>query len=208
MKSIHGSKDLLEKEKWLRKVRMGTFEDSGKCKGFVDRPIANLQSYLYLLGANSWAFLDFTMTEYATLALTNPRNHSLDGRALVVEYASPDAVRRSGLGHSRDPNEEPGTKKEPNRASRRLPKTERIAAKLAERGTEAAASGSGDEIPEGEEAQKGDHAGPPAPVSRRKLHQSPRSILKAKRSKPGAALASAPRESGAIVTSTGKKIVF
>ena len=25
-------------EKWIRKIRMGTFEDSGKCKGSVPRP--------------------------------------------------------------------------------------------------------------------------------------------------------------------------
>jgi hypothetical protein len=29
-------------------------------------------------------------------ALVNPRNHRLNGRDLVVEYASPDAVRRGG----------------------------------------------------------------------------------------------------------------
>jgi RNA recognition motif-containing protein len=36
MKPTRDSKDLLDKEKWLHKVRMGTFEDSGKCKGLVD----------------------------------------------------------------------------------------------------------------------------------------------------------------------------
>ena len=46
MKPLYDSKTLLEKEKWLRKVRMGTFEDSGKCKGSVqssNRPIAKTQ---------------------------------------------------------------------------------------------------------------------------------------------------------------------
>ncbi|KAI5985574.1 hypothetical protein EDC04DRAFT_3129610, partial [Pisolithus marmoratus] len=61
-------------ETGIRKIRMGTFEDSGKCKGF--------------------AFVDFTSIEQATNALINPRNHRLKGRDLVVEYASPDAVRR------------------------------------------------------------------------------------------------------------------
>lgn len=32
--------------------------------------------------------------EHATSALINPKNHQLNGRNLVVEYASPDAVRR------------------------------------------------------------------------------------------------------------------
>ncbi|KIL70376.1 hypothetical protein M378DRAFT_54774, partial [Amanita muscaria Koide BX008] len=59
---------------WIRQVRMGTFEDSGLCKGF--------------------AFVDFVSTENATSALVNPKNYLLNGRKLVIEYASPDAVRR------------------------------------------------------------------------------------------------------------------
>jgi RNA recognition motif-containing protein len=39
MKPTHDSKVPLDKEKWLHRVRMGTFEDSGKCKGLVDHPI-------------------------------------------------------------------------------------------------------------------------------------------------------------------------
>lgn len=43
-----------------------------------------------------WAFVDFNLTEDATSALVNPKNHFLDGRKLVVEYASQEAVRRGG----------------------------------------------------------------------------------------------------------------
>jgi RNA recognition motif-containing protein len=171
-------------------------------------PNVGLQFYLYLLGTIRWAFVDFTKTEFATLVLTNPRNHSLDGRALVVEYASPDAARRSGGPvHNRGSNEEPSTKKTPNRASRRLPKSERIAAKSAKSGTKAAAAIGGDKNPAGEEARIGEHAAP-STASLHKHGPSPRSIRKAKRTKPGAALASAPRESGAIVASTGRRIIF
>jgi len=60
----------------IRKVRMGTFEDSGKCKGF--------------------AFVDFETIEQATKALMNLKNHRLDGRNLTVEYASAEAVKRGG----------------------------------------------------------------------------------------------------------------
>ena len=42
--------------------------------------------------------MDFTSVENATSALTNPKNHRLDGRTLVVEYASAEAVRRGGGG--------------------------------------------------------------------------------------------------------------
>ncbi|KIY73956.1 RNA-binding domain-containing protein [Cylindrobasidium torrendii FP15055 ss-10] len=69
--------NLEEKDPWIRKVRMGTFEDSGACKGF--------------------AFVDFSSVEHATSALVNMRNHSLNGRSLKVEYASADAVRRGAL---------------------------------------------------------------------------------------------------------------
>ena len=149
-----------------------------------------------------WAFVDFKTTEFATLALTNPRNHSLDGRALVVEYASPDAVRRSGLGRSQGLSEEPSTEvSRPNRASRRLPKAERLAAKSAERGTKEAVADDDDEIPASEEAHKKGHEARPTATATVL-------IRKGKRAKPGAALASAPRESGAIVISTGKKIIF
>jgi RNA recognition motif-containing protein len=47
-----------------------------------------------------FAFVDFTSTEHATAALIHSKNHQLDGRKLVVEYASADAVRRGGgAGH-------------------------------------------------------------------------------------------------------------
>ncbi|KDE08999.1 hypothetical protein MVLG_00721 [Microbotryum lychnidis-dioicae p1A1 Lamole] len=62
----------------IRKVRLGTFEDTGKCKG--------------------WAFVDFHLPEQCTRALLNIRNHSLAGRTLNVEYASSDAVRRGAIG--------------------------------------------------------------------------------------------------------------
>ncbi|PLW14686.1 hypothetical protein PCANC_09591 [Puccinia coronata f. sp. avenae] len=60
----------------IRKVRMGTFEDTGKCKGF--------------------AFVDFETVDQATKVLMNLKNHHLDGRKLTVEYASVEAVKRGG----------------------------------------------------------------------------------------------------------------
>ncbi|KIP02111.1 hypothetical protein PHLGIDRAFT_503084 [Phlebiopsis gigantea 11061_1 CR5-6] len=122
-------------DKWIRKIRMGTFEDTGKCKG--------------------WAFVDFTTTEHATTALTNPKNHFLGGRKLVVEYASPEAVRRGGAGSRPKKPDADGAEK-PRRERRRQPREERTRA----------------------------------------------------RAKPGAALASAKRETVGIVPSLGKKIVF
>ncbi|KAG0033315.1 hypothetical protein BGZ81_008785 [Podila clonocystis] len=56
----------------IRKVRLATFEDSGKCKGF--------------------AYVDYMAPESATAALTNPKKHFLDGRKLNLEYASAEAT--------------------------------------------------------------------------------------------------------------------
>ncbi|UZJ54466.1 hypothetical protein CBS101457_003786 [Exobasidium rhododendri] len=58
----------------IRKIRMGQFEDTGKCKGF--------------------AFIDFFSPEYATASLIDPRNSRLDGRELTLQYAGADAIRR------------------------------------------------------------------------------------------------------------------
>ncbi|KAL1740205.1 hypothetical protein HDZ31DRAFT_1558, partial [Schizophyllum fasciatum] len=71
---------------WLRKVRMATFEDSGKCKGF--------------------AFVDFGTKEFAEEALINPRNHHLNGRDLQVEFASAEAVRRGAPHRAADKDAE------------------------------------------------------------------------------------------------------
>ncbi|KAG0147917.1 hypothetical protein CROQUDRAFT_132214 [Cronartium quercuum f. sp. fusiforme G11] len=67
----------------IRQVRLGTFEDSGKCKGF--------------------GFVDFFSVQAATAALTNTKNYALLGRQLTLEYASADAVRRGGGARSAHP---------------------------------------------------------------------------------------------------------
>ncbi|KAF8952149.1 hypothetical protein BGZ52_007834, partial [Haplosporangium bisporale] len=56
----------------IRKVRLATFEDSGKCKGF--------------------AYIDYMAPESATTALTDNKKHFLDGRKLNLEYASAEAT--------------------------------------------------------------------------------------------------------------------
>ena len=124
-----------------------------------------------------------------------------------MEYASADAARRSGAGHSRGSNEEPSRKETSHRPPNAANK--RITARLAKSGTEAVAASGGGENPTREEVKKVQHAPPSiVPLYEHKLPLSPWSTRKAKRAKPGAALASAPRESGAIVASTGKKIIF
>lgn len=168
-----GEDNNVTKDIWLRKIRMGTFEDSGACKGF--------------------AFLDFTSTEHATAALINPRNHRLNGRDLVVEYASADAVRRGGgprlqSEHKSGPGKrhgdrQPDTESRPRSQSRPKRRDEK------EHSTQQDAVES----------------------TRRNQKEDSRHIKADRvrgRPKPGAALAQAPRESAAIIPSQGQKIVF
>ncbi|KAH9894454.1 hypothetical protein C8Q73DRAFT_695615 [Cubamyces lactineus] len=166
-------------EKWIRKVRMGTFEDSGKCKG--------------------WAFVDFTSIEHATAALTNPRNHQLDGRKLVVEYASPEAVRRGGGGSPRADKDQKGRGQKPGAKRDRAARNDD--ADGAE-GDGSPAKKRRTEEREGEGESRAASRGKRTDVAG-KGGKNPRA-----RAKPGAALAQAKREDVAIVPSQGKKIVF
>ncbi|ORX61394.1 RNA-binding domain-containing protein [Hesseltinella vesiculosa] len=59
----------------IRSVRLGTFEDSGKCKGF--------------------GYVDFETVEDATKAIRAPDKHELDDRKIRVEFATEDAHKRS-----------------------------------------------------------------------------------------------------------------
>ncbi|KAF9375327.1 hypothetical protein BGX21_003813 [Mortierella sp. AD011] len=73
----------------IRKVRLATFEDSGKCKGF--------------------GYIDYMSPESATAALTNPQKYFLDGRKLNIEYASAEATLKGNpreyRKHKRDEEE-------------------------------------------------------------------------------------------------------
>ncbi|KAI8067197.1 hypothetical protein BC940DRAFT_239402 [Gongronella butleri] len=59
----------------IRSVRLGTFEDTGKCKGF--------------------GYVDFDFVEDATKAIRAPDKHVLDDRKMRVEFATEEAHKRS-----------------------------------------------------------------------------------------------------------------
>ncbi|CAO3650732.1 unnamed protein product [Cunninghamella blakesleeana] len=59
----------------IRSVRLGTFEDSGKCKGF--------------------GYVDYADVESATKAIRAPDKHKLGDRKVRVEFASEEAHKRS-----------------------------------------------------------------------------------------------------------------
>ncbi|KAI0702911.1 hypothetical protein BC835DRAFT_1263607 [Cytidiella melzeri] len=152
-------------KKWIRKIRMGTFEDTGKCKG--------------------WAFVDFFTTDDATTALTNPKNHFLDGRKLVCEFASPEAVRRGGAGRRDDKDKirPVGSGNEGDQPAKRR-------------------KGDGEDEVGGEGGAVSVYGG------RDRKERSRDGRLPKVRAKPGAALANAKREAVSIVPSQGKKTVF
>jgi RNA recognition motif-containing protein len=151
---------------WIRKIRMGTFEDSGLCKGF--------------------AFVDFTSTEHATAALLHPKNHHLDGRKLVVEYASVDAVRRGGGPGSRP------KKVSSLVAAARSERRESVVGNRDERKSL--------ETPSVPRDEKSVDAGRRSGAAKNGTRKS--------RPAPGAALALAKREQVAIVPSQGRRITF
>ncbi len=145
--------------------------------------------------------MDFTSIENATAALTNPRNFFLDGRKLVVEYASPEAVRRGGGPRGdRDKTKDTRDNEKPNarRGERVRPTRKRTAE---------------DGDPEGDEVEKPvkrvrleeNEVASEHPVRERREGEGRQSKFRAK---PGAALAMAKRETVSIVPSQGKKIVF
>jgi RNA recognition motif-containing protein len=71
-------KSIRENFEWageIRKVRVATFEDSGKCKGF--------------------GYVDYHEVESATKAIRAPDKHMLDGRKVRVEFGSAEAHMRS-----------------------------------------------------------------------------------------------------------------
>ena len=160
---------------------------------FIPLPSGNL-----LLISFRFAFVDFKDAQFATEALTNPHNHSLNGRALVVEYASADAVRRGALANTKKDEGKPVTK---NHSSRRPQKSERIAAKAAVRQSLAGSSSAPMEGVSSDVEESSRTRDPKRPRSGYKMDT-------ARRLKSGAALATAQRENVAIVPSTGKKIVF
>lgn len=173
-----------QNKKWIRKIRMGTFEDSGKCKG--------------------WAFVDFTSIDHATAALTNKKNHFLDGRKLVVEYASPEAVRRGGGGPRKAKPAQQATGQHEEAATEKLHR-ERVRPVRKRAEEEDGEKSVKRRKVEGVNEEEGKV---PTRATHDRRGRDRDSKMSRVRAKPGAALASAKREAVSIVPSQGKKIVF
>lgn len=159
-------------------------------------------SLVYFL--SSFAFVDFMTVEHATSALINPKNHQLNGRNLVVEYASPDAVRR-GAPKGKSPDG-PIAKDRRNRLpTRPYPSHDFRSNRSVSQPKETSESA---------DAYKFlvTDSDPMNLTSSVKELISSKGDVRQKgpktRPKPGAALALAKRESAAILPSQGHKIIF
>lgn len=135
--------------------------------------------------------------EHVTSALINPKNHQLNGRNLVVEYASPDAVRRGApKGKSSDG---PTAKDRRNRFPSRPHHDFRSTPSFSQP-KETSESADAGKFPIAD-SEPINHTSVPSKGDVR--HKGPKT-----RPRPGAALALAKRESAAILPSKGHKITF
>ncbi|GAC95051.1 hypothetical protein PHSY_002626 [Pseudozyma hubeiensis SY62] len=183
-----GQGDVLPSPAGIRKVRLGTFEDApDKCKGF--------------------GFIDFHTTEFATSSLLDTRNAFLDGRRIVLQYASPDATRRGAGKAMRTAID---TKKpnalrvgfQRNKPKRSHPEQDKV---QEEREVQAPVPGSFDPNAPLEKKHKETKE---ERIARRAAQGSRGGPADKRRAKPGAALANAQRASTAVVQSTGTKVTF
>lgn len=155
-------------------------------------------------------------TAQATAALINTYNHSLDGRSLVVEYASLDAARRGGYRPPAAEGDAVSGKPSGKTLGGRKPKENRgietgprgNAYRSAPSNPEAREN-NGIEVSDGQSWKRrkaGEDGERPGKKSRDPGEGMANS--KHRRSKPGAALAMAQREKVAIVPSTGTRLTF
>lgn len=150
-----------------------------------------------------FAFVDFTTIDHATAVLINPKNHLLNGRKLVVEYASADAVRRGAPKVKREEGVAPPRRRDTQSRGPRPDWPDRRQHDSSWPKPKEELS----EIPPVVDAQD--------PVKHRYGERDDQTQSTGGRKKgpkvrpkPGAALALAKRESAAIVPSKGQKITF
>ncbi|PWN34328.1 uncharacterized protein FA14DRAFT_161758 [Meira miltonrushii] len=170
-KETTGGKPELLRGAGIRKIRMGEFEDTGKCKGF--------------------AFVDFHTPSYATATLIDPRNGHLDGRELILQYAGAEAIRRGAPKGKM--GERPQGQKRPYGERRQRPwKVEEERKKLAESAPEPGTFDIDQPLPKKHKETKEER------IQRREAEKGDRKTTSTRRVRPGAALASAQRGKVAI----------
>ncbi|KAK8850560.1 hypothetical protein IAR55_004478 [Kwoniella newhampshirensis] len=168
------------KKSGLKKVRLGAFEDTGRCKGF--------------------AFLDFLSSRHAKVALANRKNHFYGGRRLTVEFASEEAAKRSG-GRPKPRLDNP----KPRRAFHQNGDGDDAGAGA---GSGERRFAPRRDAPPHHSVEGGDEEGERERKPKREGDQRGKKWEATGRPRPGAALAMAKRENVAIVEGSGQKITF
>ena len=178
----------------------------GYAKGKVIGDLA-FQRFSLLTGNHTiqprFAFVDFTSIEHATAALIHPKNHQLDGRKLVVEYASADAVRRGG-GAGHKPRKK-STEVHSEGHSRRKRRDSVADNEADEKGFTPTTSIT---TPSKAQNREKSTAAGQRSGSSTKSKVTNGTRTRKSRPAPGAALALAKREQVAIVPSQGRRITF
>jgi hypothetical protein len=132
--------------------------------------------------------------------LIHPKNHQLDGRKLVVEYASADAVRRGGGAGPRPKNVKASGGEGHSHRKKKLGST--VDDRADERDLTTMATTMTIKKSKPQEEEKGRRGGT---FAKAKVTSG---TSRKSRPTPGAALALAKREQVAIVPSQGRRITF
>jgi RNA recognition motif-containing protein len=150
--------------------------------------------------------VDFTSIDHATSVLINPKNHHLNGRDLVVQYAGADAVRRGAVKTKPVDGAAPKKGRRPLSAGYK-PKRPRPQGESSSADKEPTRKHKETKpVEDDSDSFKVKRENPDEDQRTSKdgvRHKGPRT-----RPKPGAALALAKRESAAIIPSQGQKITF
>ncbi|KAI8080426.1 hypothetical protein BDF21DRAFT_339839 [Thamnidium elegans] len=174
-------KSIRENFEWagdIRKVRVATFEDSGKCKGF--------------------AYVDYYVVESATKAIRAPDKHMLDGRKVRVEFGSAEAHLRSKPWLMREKQKASEPRKQEDTPSTDSAQPEQSYSKREGGEAPYPRREDGGEAPY-PKRQKGD-----ADFRERR----PKKPVSHERVKPGQALYAAQRQKPSVQEFTGSKITF
>lgn len=153
--------------------------------------------------------MDFLSLTQATAALIHPGNHYLNGRALVLEYASADAARRGGGQRGEKRNSDPA-RTDKSRHGFKRPFAEQEAKPEIHDVKAITDSGEGEKKHKPNKEERAALRAQKAQQSVRGGRDDRSSSGRERRLKPGAALARAQRASTGIVEGLpqGKKVTF
>ncbi|OAD78578.1 hypothetical protein PHYBLDRAFT_107504, partial [Phycomyces blakesleeanus NRRL 1555(-)] len=167
----------------IRKVRLGQFQDTGKCKGF--------------------GYIDFMNVDYATKAIRAPDKHNVDGRKVRVEFASEDAYLRGHPWLMREKKKEASGEKPAAEGAATDGKTGKTYPPREEEEWRKRRPARGDRVDKGEKGEKSEKG-----EYTKEYKPRDNKDKKPLRVKSGQALSEAQRQKPTVQEFKGTKIVF